>query len=193
VLAQLCPDLAGTVTAILFEHSPSRGDPAFTGNGTAFDALLRLTLASGALPFVAIEVKYGEGGGGPAGRHITDAALTVPRFTRLFADPATTAPTQHTGLTAQIAREALLATAMLEHSRYAAGRLLVIAPALNREAWSAVTRFRVARGGHADLPGRHPRGLHRRPPRRGRYGARRRADRPLPRLRARPRRSRRDL
>jgi hypothetical protein len=96
VLAQLCPDLAGTVTAILFEHSPSRGDPAFTCDGTAFDALLRLTLASGAPPFVAIEVKYAEGGGGPAGRHITDAAPTVPRFTRLFADPATTALTQHT-------------------------------------------------------------------------------------------------
>ena len=66
VLRRLCPDLAGTVSAVLLEHSPGRGDPAFTGDGTAFDVLLQLAQPDGTRSFAAVELKYSETRGRPA-------------------------------------------------------------------------------------------------------------------------------
>jgi hypothetical protein len=41
VFRSLCPDLVRRITHVLFEHSPARRHPAFTHDGTAFDALLK--------------------------------------------------------------------------------------------------------------------------------------------------------
>lgn len=63
VFGELFPDLAGaTVQAVLFEHSPGRGDAALTGDHSAFDVLLRYETPAGRTGFVAIEVKYSESG-----------------------------------------------------------------------------------------------------------------------------------
>lgn len=48
------------VTSILFEHSPGRGDPAYTGDGSAFDVFLEYCTRSGQTGFLGVEVKYHE-------------------------------------------------------------------------------------------------------------------------------------
>ena len=47
------------VTAIEFEHSPGRGNPRFTADGSAFDVFVDYQLG-GARAFLGIEVKYVE-------------------------------------------------------------------------------------------------------------------------------------
>ena len=59
-LRSLIPDFDGVAFQTQFEHSPGRGDPTFTNDYTAFDALLRYTREDGKKGFVAIEVKYSE-------------------------------------------------------------------------------------------------------------------------------------
>jgi hypothetical protein len=40
-LIELLPAFTGSARQLLFEHSPGRGNPKFTGDYTAFDALIR--------------------------------------------------------------------------------------------------------------------------------------------------------
>jgi hypothetical protein len=55
VLGELFPDLAGAkVGAVLFEHSPGRGDPALTGDHSAFDALIRYETTSAVAGALAV-------------------------------------------------------------------------------------------------------------------------------------------
>jgi hypothetical protein len=137
-LRPLFPDLVGTVTDILFEHSPGRGDPAFTGDRTAFDVLVRCTTPAGRRAFLAVEVKYTEAPGGtqapPNGRH--DA---LSRAAGVFADPDSRA--LRGGALQQFWRQQLLATAMLERGLYDEGHVVVVAPAPNRELWNAVRLY----------------------------------------------------
>lgn len=50
----------GEVTRIEFEHSPSRSDPRFTNDRSAFDVFVEYKRASGKSGFLGIEVKYHE-------------------------------------------------------------------------------------------------------------------------------------
>ncbi|MDQ2764488.1 MAG: hypothetical protein M3Y22_13740 [Pseudomonadota bacterium] len=140
VMARLIPDLVGEVTDVVFEHSPGRGHPRYTADHTAFDVLLRCTTPKGRHAFVAIEVKYSEA---PAG--IASAAR--PRYDALsreagvYRDPD--APALRFAPVEQFWREQLLATAMLKIGAYDEGRLLVIAPQLNAECQTAITRYRT--------------------------------------------------
>lgn len=54
------------VTAVDFEYSPGRGDPAYLDDGTAFDVFVEFATLGGGRGFLGIEVKYHEslGGGG---------------------------------------------------------------------------------------------------------------------------------
>jgi len=139
VLRRLLPDLVGEITEVVFEHAPGRGQPRFTADHTAFDVLLRCTTPQGRSGFVAIEVKYSEA---PAGI----AAPARPRYDALsraagiFRDPD--APSLRYAPIEQFWRQQLLVTAMLTTGAYDAGRLLVIAPALNAECQAAITRYR---------------------------------------------------
>jgi hypothetical protein len=56
----LCPSRIDVVTAIEFEHSPSRGDPKYTGDSSAFDVYVEYVNRSGERGFIGIEVKYHE-------------------------------------------------------------------------------------------------------------------------------------
>ena len=58
-LIELLPAFTGAARQLLFEHSPGRGNPKFTANHTAFDALLRYSDPQGN-GFVAFEIKYSE-------------------------------------------------------------------------------------------------------------------------------------
>src|SRR6202035_544414 len=59
-LRELLPAFTGTARQLLFEHSPGRGNPKFTGDYTAFDALIRHSDSQGRNGFVAFEIKYSE-------------------------------------------------------------------------------------------------------------------------------------
>ncbi len=65
VFRRLLPGFVGTVAGIRFEHSPGRRGPEYFGDGTAFDALIDIITPEGEPAFVALEVKYTEGAGGP--------------------------------------------------------------------------------------------------------------------------------
>ncbi len=137
-LGRLFPDLVGAVTDIVFEHSPGRGDPAFTGDRTAFDVLVRCATPAGKRAFLAVEVKYTEAPGGPAfaagPRH-----NALSRAAGVFADPDD--PALRGGAQQQLWRQQLLATAMLERGLYDEGRIVVVAPEPNRELWRAVRAY----------------------------------------------------
>jgi len=60
VCAELWPARVADVTAVRFEHSPGRGDVAYTADRSAFDVFIEHTLPSGGTGFVGIEVKYHE-------------------------------------------------------------------------------------------------------------------------------------
>ena len=137
-LGRLFPDLVGAVTEILFEHSPGRSDPAFTGDRTAFDVLVRCTTPTGKRAFLAVEVKYTEApGGAPAAPSARHDALS--RAAGVFTDPD--APALRGGALQQFWRQQLLAAAMLERGLYDDGRVVVVAPAPNRELWHAVRLY----------------------------------------------------
>ena len=57
---QLCPDRVNTVTKIDFEYSPGKGDPAYTGDRSAFDVYVEFVNGTGEKGFIGIEVKYHE-------------------------------------------------------------------------------------------------------------------------------------
>ena len=138
VFHALLPDLIGTVIDILFEHSPGRGDARFTADGTAFDVLIRCTTPAGRPAFVAIEIKYSEAlGSTPATVRPRHNALS--RAAGLYQDPDS--PLLRGAAIEQFWREQLLVTALLQQGDYEQGRLLVIAPALNRECQSALRLY----------------------------------------------------
>jgi len=58
-LIELLPAFTGA-RQLLFEHSPGRGNPKFTGDYTAFDALIRYSDGQGRNGFAAFEIKYSE-------------------------------------------------------------------------------------------------------------------------------------
>lgn len=60
VIGAMMPGRIGRVTEILFEHSPVRRDPRFTGDRSAFDVFVRYESPSARRGFLAIEVKYHE-------------------------------------------------------------------------------------------------------------------------------------
>jgi hypothetical protein len=140
IMRRLVPDLVGEVTEVRFEHSPGRGHPRYTADHTAFDVLLRCTTPQGRSAFVAIEVKYSEAPAGIASpaRPRYDA---LSRAAGIYRDPD--APSLRYAPIEQLWREQPLVTAMLQTGDYEVGRLLVIAPALNAECQTAITRYRA--------------------------------------------------
>src|SRR3546814_130874 len=72
----LFPELVASVDGLFFEHSPGRGNPAFTEDNTAFDVFVTCTTSNGQKGFIAIEVKYSE--------TMTEPAATLrPRYEAL--------------------------------------------------------------------------------------------------------------
>jgi hypothetical protein len=127
-----------TVRAVLFEHSPGRGDAALTGDRTAFDAMLIYSRPNGASGFVAIEVKYSESMTEPQ-RELRPRYADLAPAAGLHRDPA--APSLGSGVLQQFFRQHLLAQAMLMRGAYPEGRFLVIAPELNTAVQSAISAY----------------------------------------------------
>ncbi|CCF18056.1 conserved protein of unknown function [Pseudorhizobium banfieldiae] len=138
VFDALAPGFMTEISEILFEHSPGRGDLRFSGDGTAFDILVRGFGPTGQRRFIAIEVKYSESG-----------QEALPRFSGRYDDIApgsglfidATSPTLRTNPVQQLFRQMCLAHTMIETGLHDEGLHLFIAPALNTPAQHAATSF----------------------------------------------------
>jgi hypothetical protein len=146
-LRELLPAFTGNASQFLFEHSPGRGNPKFTADYTAFDALIRYSDAHGRSGFVAFEIKYSESMREPM-------AELKPRYDELseasglFTDPAATA--LRTNPLQQLWREHLLAQSMIDHGLYDEGYLVVIAPDLNYHFQDATEAYQAQLREHDD-------------------------------------------
>ena len=133
------PDFVERVEGIWFEHSPGRGDPAFTADHSAFDVFVPCITTTGESGFVAIEVKYSE-------TMMEPLAQIKPRYDELsalaqvFNDP--TAQALREAPLQQLWREHLLSRAMVENGLYGQGRFVVIHPAQNSNCGAAVRAYR---------------------------------------------------
>jgi hypothetical protein len=127
-LIELLPAFTGVARQLLFEHSPGRGNPKFTADHTAFDALIRYSDGQGRNGFVAFEIKYSESMREPM-PELKPRHAELSAASGLFTDPAAAA--LRTNPLAQLWRESLLAQSMINNDLYAEGYLVTIAPALN--------------------------------------------------------------
>ena len=87
-LIELLPAFTGAAHQILFEHSPGRGNPKFTGDYTAFDALIRYSDCQGRNGFVAFGIKYSENVREPMPELKPRCYEEFSETSRLFTDPA---------------------------------------------------------------------------------------------------------
>ena len=127
-LIELLPAFTGAARQLLFEHSPGRGNPKFTGDHTAFDALIRYSDGQGRNGFVAFEIKYSESMHEPM-PELKPRHAELSDAISLFTEPAAAA--LRTNPLQQVWREHLLAQSMIDNGLYDEGYLVVIAPALN--------------------------------------------------------------
>ena len=151
VFRRLLPSFVGTVTGIHFEHSPGRRGPDYFGDGTAFDVLIDIVTPEGEPAFVAIEVKYTEGAGGPVPAPRPRYAETA-RETGLYRDPDA-AILARPGFE-QLRREHVLGQLMLQHGLYGRGHFILLSPAQNRYAQAMGQRYAVELSDTAEAPGR---------------------------------------
>lgn len=138
VFDALTPGFMSEITEILFEHSPGRGDLRFSGDGTAFDVLVRGYGPAGQRRFIPIEVKYSESGHEPLPR-LTGRYEGIAPGSGLFIDAAD--PALRANPVQQLFRQMCLAHTMIETGLYDEGLHLFIAPALNAPAQNAATSF----------------------------------------------------
>ncbi len=128
------------VTGIEFEHSPGRGNPRFTADGSAFDVFVDYQLGA-ARAFLGIEVKYVENLDVPEARH-------RPRYDEIARDMAIfhsdRLPRLRVRPLEQLWRDHLLACSLLldPHSGYDHGSFIVLYPTGNRIVSSAVDSYR---------------------------------------------------
>jgi hypothetical protein len=139
-LIELLPAFTGAARQLLFEHSPGRGNPRFTGDNTAFDALIRYSDGQGRNGFVAFEIKYSESMREPM-PELKPRHAELSDTSNLFTDPAAAA--LRTSPLQQFWREHLLAQSMIANGLYDEGYLVTIAPALNYHVQDAAEAYQA--------------------------------------------------
>jgi hypothetical protein len=139
-LIELLPAFTGSARQLLFEHSPGRGNPKFTADHTAFDALFRYSDGQGRNGFVAFEVKYSENMREPM-PELKPRHAEISNASNLYVDPAAAAlranPLQ------QLWHEHLLAQSMIDNGLYDEGYVVTIAPALNYHVQDAAEAYQA--------------------------------------------------
>lgn len=135
----LFPDYVAAVEGIYFEHSPGRGNPAFTGDNTAFDVFVVCITPDGERGFIAIEVKYSETMAEPLAA-LRPRYEELSRLTGIYKDPDSLAlrgnPLQ------QLWREHMLSRTMIDNELYSIGRFVVIHPKQNHHCTAAMNAYR---------------------------------------------------
>jgi hypothetical protein len=139
-LLELLPAFTGSTRQLLFEHSPGRGNPKFTEDYTAVDALIRYSDAHGRNGFVAFELKYSESMREPM-PELKPRYAELSDVCGLFTDPAAAA--LRTNPLQQLWREHLLAQSMIANGLYDEGYLVMIAPALNYHIQDAAEAYQA--------------------------------------------------
>jgi hypothetical protein len=139
-LIELLPAFTGTARQVLFEQAPGRGNPKFTGDYTAFDALIRYSDFHGRNGFVAFEIKYSESMREPM-PELKPRYDELSEASGLFTDP--TAMAFRTNPLQQLWREHLLAQSMIDNGLYGEGYIVVIAPALNYHVQDATEAYQA--------------------------------------------------
>jgi hypothetical protein len=134
----LWPAIMDTVDGIHFEHSPGRGNPRYTGDHTAFDALVTGRSPTGDRTFIAVEVKYAETMWEPVPA-LRPRLDELSGRAELFIDPDN--PQLRQAPIQQLWRQHLLASTLTGHAHFSAGLVLVIAPAMNNAIHHAVRRY----------------------------------------------------
>ena len=128
------------VTAIAFEHSPGRGDEAYTGDRSAFDVFVEYTTKSGKSGFLGIEVKYHE-------NLIGKAAMLRGRYEEVAQASGAFKPDCLPDLRIQplqqIWRDHLLACSVLQHGDYDEGAFVFLYPRDNQHCAEAVDQYRA--------------------------------------------------
>lgn len=141
-LREMLPGFSGEATQVLFEHSPGRGNPNFTGDYSAFDALVRYVDGGGRRGFVAIEVKYAEGMREPVRERTPEQVAHYDALSErsgLFVDHA--APALRTNPIQQCWREHMLAQSMLHNGLYDEGYFVFLSPELNYQTQAAADAY----------------------------------------------------
>lgn len=138
VFNHLAPGIARDIMHLQFEHSPGRGDPTFTADGTAFDAIATARAPDGAKTFIAIEVKYSESLSEPEAR-LRPRYDELSRTSGLYNEPDGEAlrknPLQ--GLW----RGHMLAQSAVDAGLYDRGVFMLIAPRQNRDVQRAALAY----------------------------------------------------
>lgn len=138
VTRQLLPSFSGEITQVVFEHAPGRGNPAYTGDHTAFDVVLRYRTPEDRIGCLAIEIKYSESMQEPVPAFHQRYDTLIPD-SGLYRDP--TDPGLRTNPLQQLCREHLLAQTMVDRALYDEGMFLLIAPRLNYHAQQAARAY----------------------------------------------------
>lgn len=138
-MAELFPGMLTSVTDILFEHSPGRGDPRFTADRTAFDVVIRGITTTGARALICIEMKYSEAGHDSAPPPHPRHAEIAHASSGLFIDPED--PTLASSACQQLYRQHCLVSAMLTAGVADTATLAFIAPAHNQLAHAAAANY----------------------------------------------------
>jgi hypothetical protein len=126
------------VTGIEFEYSPGRGDPRYTGDGTAFDVFVSFVNISGASGFFGIEVKYHEDLRDDYAEdrtRYTDLAREMDCFREDRMDQL------HAPPLGQLWRNHLLAGSLLSQGEFEDGGVVVLYPRLNEACAKAVEKY----------------------------------------------------
>ncbi|WP_439599942.1 PGN_0703 family putative restriction endonuclease [Devosia sp.] len=153
VMAELLPGFMREATAVLFEHSPGRGNPTYTGDHSAFDAVIKGTSPRGSRVFVAFEVKYSETLQENPPRTFSERLTEIAVSSDLFVD-AELSGLWHNPIQ-QLFREHCLAQSMLDRDLADVGLFVLVAPELNHLAQDAAraygTYLNAPRAGHAQF------------------------------------------
>lgn len=134
----LFPEYLKTVEGIYFEHSPGRGNPAFTHDNTAFDVFVTCKTVDGERGFIAIEVKYSETMAEPLAT-LRPRYDELSKFIGVYNDPD--APALRTNPLQQLWREHMLSRSMIEHGLYSSGRFVLIYPSQNHQCSTATNTY----------------------------------------------------
>jgi hypothetical protein len=138
------PDAPGTVSDVLFEHSPGRLDGAYIGSLVSFDAAFVLDLGEGAQGVVALDVRYQDRAKPetPKPRNLR-RYLQVADRSRAFKKGATE-PLEGRSDLAEMWLEHLLLLSMLQHAsgRWSWGRYVVLHAGGNTDYEEASDRYR---------------------------------------------------
>lgn len=139
VFQSMFPDLVAEVSDIWFEHSPGRGDKHFTGDHTAFDALVCCRTPTGLRGFIAIEVKYSEEASSPT-PGVSEQLELLSLREAFYRD--SDSEQLRAGSLQQFWREHLLAVSMVRAGLYDRGIFLVMAPDRNHQCQKMIASYR---------------------------------------------------